>query len=83
VKTRTGFVSNSSSSSFTITDREHPAFYYLMAMQADENCNFTIEGDEVIDLCDNATWEAIWDFNQVVNQDYEYTEFLTQTSFNG
>jgi len=83
MKIRSGFVSNSSSSSFVVTDKEHPAWHFLLGVSVSDDTGFIIDGDEVHDIDDNGTWEAIWQFNALVGHDYDYTEFLTQTSFSG
>jgi hypothetical protein len=79
VKVRCGFVSNSSSSSFLVTNKNHPGYIKMLyAYQLDpDNCEFTVEDDEVHDVYDNGTWDFLG------KHDIDWTEFLEQTSFNG
>ena len=85
MKTRTGFVSNSSSSSFVVTDREHPGWHFLLAMQESDNYDYWLDESDgtVEDSSDNGTWAAINEFNDIGGTEYEWTEFLEQTDFNG
>lgn len=83
MKIRNGFVSNSSSSSFTITNADHPAMHFLIAMEVVGDYIVWIHHGEVEDTNDNGTWNMIWKYNELTDQDVDYTEFLRQTNFNG
>lgn len=75
MKLRSGFVSNSSSSSFIITDPDHPGLDILEAHP--QRVEVDREEGEVHDNWDNATWLILQE------ADYEWTDFLEQSSFNG
>ena len=81
MKIRQGFVSNSSSSSFIVTDGNHPAFHFLLAMECIGD--YFIENGRVEDNSDNGTWNMIRKYDRVTGQQTDYTDFLYQTSFDG
>ncbi len=80
MKSRIGFVSNSSSSSFIVTDKKHPGYLYLLSLvDTGLNVDFDIDDRDDIqptihDMNDNATWNAIWN----APMPYEWEEFLSQ-----
>lgn len=81
-KIRSGFVSNSSSSSFIITDEAHPHFivfkHFVEMMDAeDATVELNLEKGTVEDLTDNGTWSLCWKYG------LESDDFLEQTHFNG
>ena len=77
MKVRNGFVSNSSSSSFVVTNKTHPGYLYLVACSAHKNAEFEIDGDRIHDLGDNGVW------NTLSRTSWEWDEFLSQTCFHG
>ena len=74
MKIRQGFVSNSSSSSFIVTDTDHKGWKILKESDSDA---FTIIGEDVNDEEDNGVWCFCWD------NDITWDEFLYQTNFDG
>lgn len=74
MKIRKSFVANSSSSSFIITDHNHPAVRKLISEGRIEEGDTSIE-----DEWDNEIWGWCWK----EENNFEWDEFLRQTDFNG
>ena len=72
MKVRNGFVSNSSSSSFSVTDPSHKGLQILL-----DYGNVDFVGGIIIDLDDNATWHCLYEHG------IDGDEFLEQISFDG
>ena len=74
MKVRNGFVSNSSSSSFIITNKSHPGIQVLINHR---DVTVDLENGTVEDDDDNAVWNALYGY------EYEWDEFLEQIAFSG